>query len=131
MKIEDIKFRAFCRGKMYYGAVQWHPAERGEWLIPTDDGNLITKDAIPMQFTGLSNIYDGDYVRVKHDEYYSNSSFSVDVPDGEKNWTFTGLVEMRNFCWCIVYGYEWIPFSDLDDMDVEVVGNVHENKEKP
>jgi hypothetical protein len=114
--VREIKFRAWLRGKMTHGCVQWHPAKNGEWLVPLEDGNLVTKDATPMQYTGLKDkngkeIYDGDIVKV--------SGFSELMEVYFKDGYFGWGKEHRGM-------YSFDPFGTED---LEVIGNIWENPE--
>ena len=86
-----------------------------------------------MQFTGLKDkngneIYEGDIIKVKGDGYYSNNSMSLD-----DDWEFIGKVCFNSFMWSIDDVHSWMPLLDASDddsiIDIEIIGNIHENPE--
>ncbi len=116
--MREIKFRAWFRNKMYYGAVQWHPAENGEWLVPLDGANIVTKDAILMQYTGIldkngKEIYEGDIVQCR--KPYDKAVITWRNFDacfiGERK----GMAEHLHMSWVT--------------KNAEIIGNIYENPE--
>ena len=86
-----------------------------------------------MQYTGLRDknekeIYEGDVVEIKGEEYYSNESFCTE--DGE--WMFSGEIAMNSLMWMAINRDSTaIPLCDLlhGDMEIDIIGNVFENPE--
>jgi len=131
--MREIKFRAwFGRDKvLVYNCVQWTPAENGEWLLPLNECNFVTKDCVPMQYTGLHDkngkeIYEGDVVKLSWDYYpYSGAD------DCEKiHEELVGIIDFESGSfWFHSRGLAENSHFHYNDSNREVIGNIYENKE--
>lgn len=140
--MREIEFRAWTGSEMEYniivgkfGAFYVNAGDKGDGLDPNDAGSLspfntIFSDTVPiMQYTGLrdkngAKIFEGDIVVIKEsvargDGFYDDGISQVIFDDGLQLFRFDGdsndgIGEWRtNF---MVAG------------DIEIVGNIHEDK---
>jgi uncharacterized phage protein (TIGR01671 family) len=135
--MRDLKFRAKIlqdgKPKLVYfdlfDITSTHRDDNVIYIKRAFDNVPIDADTI-QQFMGRSDdkeneIYSGDIVKVGSDEYYSNESVTFDDV-----WEIIGKVEFYNSLWTLECDNDWwIPFCDMGDMNIEVIGNIIENPE--
>ena len=138
--MKELKFRAFHKPskKMFdVGMIDFLANE----LIGIEDlGNGFSmghfnkqiKDCELMQFTGLKDvdgkeIFEGDIVEIKFDDYYSNNSFTIDEDSthkGEIVFEFFGYyIKFPDMC--------FMSINDIADYEfnIKILGNIHQNPE--
>ena len=87
---------------------------------------------IPLQYTGLKDkngkeSCGHDIVRVTFAEFYSSSQFC-----SEEGESVVGVIKEIDYAWAVeLPDKSYIYFSEIvnDDMEFEIIGNVHENPE--
>lgn len=85
-----------------------------------------------MQFTGLKDvdgkeIFGGDVVEIKFDDYYSNNSFTID-----EDSTHKGEIVFEDFGYYVKFpDMCFMSINDVVDYDfnIKVLGNIYQNSE--
>ena len=127
--------------------IMWEPIELKKLLsyllfqsMPNSDGYIALRghfeEMVPLQFTELMDfknkeIYEGDFVEIIGDEFYSNDVFSIDRTEDE-SWKIVGEVCMSGFMWIVEMADKtWIPFFDIvyNDFEFNIIGNLYETPE--
>lgn len=119
----EIKFRAYSKGRMYYGGFSVHASAGKLDCMPGIGPN--PEDAVVMQYTGLKDkngkeIYEGDLLADGLRHYLTDAQ-------GTRLFECAPVVfddEIGAFAWR--FGEEW---GRIEPSEVYVVGNIHENPE--
>lgn len=151
--MREIKFRAWHKKEKWMAAVSMcdfilgvfiftgeaFAGEEREGLKDEDHTPAKTaevEDLEIMQFTGFHadncvEVFDGDIVKLTHDEEYSNDSVLITVPDGKNEWEFVGKVLFNSHMYLVESKGIWIPLSDIDlfNISIKVIGNIYEHPE--
>lgn len=123
----ETKFRAFYRGRIYpVVALDWgfdgvlfsaYLADGGKSIKVYDDIAMLSL----LQYTGLKDkngveIYEGDIIRTRWKE--------VSPEDYNKNENYESTSPCPNI---MPDGFHY--YSELEDMEIKVIGNMHESPE--
>lgn len=138
--MKELKFRAFHKPskKMFdVGMIDFLSEKLYEYIslgMSSFDGMEMydLQDCELMQFTGLKDvdgkeIFGGDVVEIKFDDYYSNNSFTIDEDSthkGEIVFEFFGYyIKFPDMC--------FMSINDIADYEfnIKILGNIHQNPE--
>jgi uncharacterized phage protein (TIGR01671 family) len=133
--MREIKFRAWdskynrwldnCSFANNQLIINYSTNDDGEFYIH-DESSSGTEDVILMQYTGLKDkngveIYEGDVIRIKL------CSQNMIDPPMESHETYEVTWSDEFLAWMFCDGDELLSSCDVQDM--EVIGNIHQNKE--
>lgn len=110
----------------------YHLDQNGEEIQWGFDGPeeplLIGRDCV-CEFSApspFSDLFEGDKVEVKGEEYYSNDSIMLD-----DEWTFTGIIKNDMSGWYVEDDkHGWIFLNAIleNGFEVKKIGNIHESE---
>jgi hypothetical protein len=132
----EIKARAwdYVSKQMVYGVAI---SEDGKAILPGYKYSIFSPPIIrmspPMLYTGLTlsdgtDIYEGDVLRLYGEEPYDNGVVGMDY-----DWEFFGTVVFQDGSFVVQEFSDkcciWIDAIFCEDIDVEKLGNIHDNPE--
>ena len=130
-KMRQIKFRGWDKNTKKMYKIGQITLERGIWNYEPDNREYIgisipyQPSFILMQYTGLKDkngkeIYEGDIVFIKGDTKLLEIKGKVEYNDSWVQFVITNTGDIIS---------ETEPLGDYEEEDLEIIGNIYENKE--